>query len=67
MDISDNGLNWRTSSYTAQGADCVEVAQLGGGRAVRDSKNPDGPVLTFTTSAWAALLGSIKSGTHDLP
>ncbi|MFB4311847.1 DUF397 domain-containing protein [Actinomadura sp. GTD37] len=67
MDIGDNRLNWRTSSYTAQGADCVEVAQLGDRRAVRDSKDPSGPILTFTTSAWAALLGTIKTGAHGLP
>ncbi|MFD7240969.1 DUF397 domain-containing protein [Streptomyces massasporeus] len=27
---------------------------------VRDSKNPDGPVLVVTRSAWSAFLGSLR-------
>jgi hypothetical protein len=39
---------WRKSSFSG-GMDeaCVEVAHRPGGMAVRDSKNPEGPVLTF--------------------
>ncbi|WP_356948733.1 DUF397 domain-containing protein [Actinomadura geliboluensis] len=33
----------RSTVSTAPGADCVEVAQLSDGLAVRDSKNPTGP------------------------
>jgi len=46
---------WRKSSYSSdQGGNCVEVADLnGGGRAVRDSKNPTGPALTFTAGVRA--------------
>ena len=39
-------LTWRTSSYSAQNGQCVEVR--GDLSAVRDSKNPDGPVLDTT-------------------
>ena len=67
MDATDSTLNWRTSSYTAQGADCVEVAQRDDRLAIRDSKNPTGPVLTFTTHEWSTLLKAIKTGTHDFP
>ena len=36
-------LRWRKSSYSSgQNGNCVELAYLG---AMRDSKNPDGPVL----------------------
>jgi hypothetical protein len=53
-------LTWRKSSYsgTAEGSDCVELAAHG---AVRDSKNPDGPVLNADIAALvaAAKLGQI--------
>lgn len=36
-------MTWRTSSHSGQNGQCVEVR--GDLSAVRDSKNPDGPVL----------------------
>ncbi|MFF0204217.1 DUF397 domain-containing protein [Streptomyces sp. NPDC005017] len=51
------GLEWIKSSHsTADGPDCVEVAATPGHILVRDSKNPDGPRLTLTPTAWAAFL-----------
>jgi hypothetical protein len=42
--------------------ECVEVAtNIPGIVAVRDSKNPNGPVLTFTQAEWRAFLSKIKS------
>jgi hypothetical protein len=38
---------WRKSSFSGTTGDCVEVALLAGGVAVRDSKNADGPTLAF--------------------
>ncbi|MBE1537913.1 DUF397 domain-containing protein [Actinomadura algeriensis] len=58
--------NWRKSHHSAQGADCIEVADIAGRCAVRDSKDPDGPRLIFSPRAWAALLTTIKAGGHDL-
>lgn len=60
---------WRKSSYSGNGGgNCVEVASLADGTiAVRDSKNPDGPVLTFTPAGWREFIGSVKAGRHDLP
>ena len=58
---------WRTSSFSSdQGGECVEVADLdGGGRAVRDSKNPTGPVLTVTVAAWSAFTTGVRAGEFD--
>ena len=39
---------WRISTHSANGSTCVEVARnLPGIVAVRDSKDHQGPVLTF--------------------
>jgi hypothetical protein len=35
--------------------------------AVRDSKDPDGPKLFFSVSAWQDLLERIKAGELELP
>jgi hypothetical protein len=35
--------------------------------AVRDSKDPDGPKLLFSISAWQDLLERIKAGELELP
>ena len=59
---------WRKSSYSgSNGGNCVEVADnLPGVVAVRDSKDPDGPVLAFTPDDWQAFTAAIKAGEFDL-
>jgi hypothetical protein len=62
------GAVWRKSSRSAgNGGDCVEVSRnLPGAVAVRDSKDPDGPTLTFTPDEWVAFTAGIKTGEFDL-
>jgi hypothetical protein len=54
------------SSLSGGGGNCVEVAQVNGGMAVRDSKDPDGPVLWFTRDEWVAFQGGMLAGEFDL-
>jgi Domain of unknown function (DUF397) len=57
-DLSD--LRWRKSSYSNAQAQCVEVAELAGAVAVRDSKDPAGPALMFTRAQWRAFTAGLK-------
>ncbi|MGW3039371.1 DUF397 domain-containing protein [Kitasatospora sp. NPDC001159] len=60
-------LTWRKSSYSGgEGGNCIEVASgLPGTVPVRDSKDPQGPVLGFNVEAWQAFVADIRSG--ELP
>lgn len=60
------GVEWRKSSYSGGGNDCVEVAFIGDGIAVRDSKNPQGGVLRLSRQEWDALLAAARAGELDL-
>lgn len=45
------------------GPNCVEVAaDQAGNRLIRDSKNPQGPVLSFTDEEWQAFEASVRAG-----
>ena len=58
-----SSATFRKSSYsTGNGSNCIELAALPGGVAVRDSKHSEGDVLTFTLSALASLTTAIKRG-----
>lgn len=54
---------WIKSSYSGgDSPDCVEVAALSNGRAVRDSKDPHGPMLMISSAQWAAFTTGARSG-----
>ena len=57
------GAHWRKSTRSgSNGGECVEVADnLPGIVAVRDSKDPHGPALTFSPTAWASFLSTIRT------
>lgn len=62
-----SSVRWRKSTRSgAEGGDCVEVAGLPGAVAVRDSKDPEGPVLGLSHSAFRALTRDIHAGRFDL-
>ena len=54
---------WRKSSYSGNGGgNCVEVAaNMSGNVAVRDSKDPHGPVLTVSRDDWASFITRLQS------
>ncbi|AUH44328.1 DUF397 domain-containing protein [Streptomyces sp. CMB-StM0423] len=56
--------SWRKSSYSGgSGGNCVEVHDGHPDRLrVRDSKDPQGPQLAFTSDGWTAFVSAVKSG-----
>jgi hypothetical protein len=59
-------LTWRKSTTSAS-SNCVEIAFYEAGIHVRDSKNPDGPMLSFAPSAWLTFLADCRAGDFALP
>jgi hypothetical protein len=58
--------DWRKSTHSGANGECVEVARLPGGqRAVRDSKDPNGPALIFTPAEWAAFTAGVRDGEFE--
>ena len=72
MDLS--GAAWRKSSYSGgNGGQCVEVAAITNHPdgpepicAVRDSKDPEGPVLAFGPGQWRTFADSVRAGRFGL-
>ncbi len=63
LSVNPSGTFWRKSSYSAANGDCVEAARLANGYiGVRDSKNTENPVLSFTPVEWQVFVGKIKYG-----
>ncbi|MGW0783981.1 DUF397 domain-containing protein [Streptomyces sp. NPDC002913] len=54
---------WTKSSHSSgDGGQCVEVAATPSSVHVRDSKRPDGPVLTVGPDQWAAFVRMTARG-----
>lgn len=67
------GLGWRRAVESGEAAHCVEVSlcsgvprKPGARVAVRDSKDPDGPVLYFDEDEWPAFVAGVRTGQFDL-
>jgi uncharacterized protein DUF397 len=59
------GLAWRKAQLSVSNGACVELAPANGMVALRDSKDPDGPVLMYTAAEWRAFLHGAKAGEFD--
>ena len=59
---SQSHLRFRKSSYSsAKGQDCVEVADLPVGAAIRDSKHIGAGHIEFGAAEWKAFLAEVKA------
>lgn len=55
------GVEWKKSSHSGTNG-CVEVALSQNQVAVRDSKDPEGPILLFAPPEWRAFLAGARAG-----
>lgn len=61
------GQDWRKSSYSGSGNNCVEVARPAAGVvAVRDTKDRQGMTLAFGPEQWHRFAAGVKAGRFDL-
>ncbi|MFJ9458393.1 DUF397 domain-containing protein [Kitasatospora sp. NPDC101447] len=57
---------WRKSTYSGGSNGCIEVADgFTGVMPVRDSKDPSGPALVFSSSAWRSFVTAVRTGEFD--
>jgi hypothetical protein len=56
---------WIKATASSDSGNCVELRRSGGEVQVRDSKDPDGPVLRFTPAELAAWLDGAKRSEFD--
>jgi hypothetical protein len=60
------GVEWRTSSFSSDNGESVEVAHLADGRtAVRNSRHPELGVIVFTPAEMDAWIKGVKAGEFD--
>jgi hypothetical protein len=58
-------LSWQKAESSNFNGQCVEVASIDEKVAIRDSKDPDGSVLTCTPAEFAAFLEGARNGEFD--
>lgn len=64
--IENDGLQWRKAAASSGTGACVELASGPTGAVyMRDSKDPQGAVLTFTRREIAAFLAGARGGEFD--
>jgi hypothetical protein len=56
---------WVKSRFSNAEGNCVEVARVDGGVAMRNSRDPDGPALVYTHAEVAAFVAGAKEGEFD--
>ncbi|HUK71160.1 MAG TPA: DUF397 domain-containing protein [Streptosporangiaceae bacterium] len=76
--MDNSGTAWRETGHSPGDTESVEVTVTEDAAAVsehkahegrlilmRDSKNPEGPVLAFTEAEWRAFIAGVKDGEFD--
>jgi len=76
MDVSSNRkltlseaqrarLTWVKAQASTHNGACVEIASAAGKIAMRDSKDPGGPILVYTITEFSAFLDGARNGEFD--
>ena len=59
-----SALAWRVARG-CNGGECVRVAATDGTVLIGDTKDPQGPVLSYTAAEWRAFVEGIRQGDFD--
>ena len=66
-DFGQSATPFRKSSFSgASNPACVQVGFVTSEVLMRDSKDPNGPVLHFTIDEWKAFVAGVRAGEFDL-
>ena len=65
-DHEKDDQGWHKSSASGDGT-CVEVRIAADGVHIRDTKDRQGPALSFTLDEWRAFLTGVRLGEFDVP
>jgi uncharacterized protein DUF397 len=57
----ESSPHWRRSRRCDTGH-CIEAALVGQEVAVRDSKDPNGPILRFSMDEWSSFVAGVREG-----
>jgi Domain of unknown function (DUF397) len=60
IDSGDSSISWRKASRSVGNGECVELSSASGRIFIRDSKAPDGPVLSYHAEAFRFFLAAAK-------
>jgi hypothetical protein len=58
-------LTWHKARSSTVNGQCVEIASVVGKIAIRDSKDPSGPILVYTPAEFSAFLEGARNGEFD--
>lgn len=58
-------LTWLKAQASSANGQCVEVAAAVDKVAIRDSKDPYGPILVYTSAEFHAFLEDARNGEFD--
>lgn len=64
-DAERAGLAWLKAQSSGANGQCIEIASTAGKIALRDSKDPEGPILVYTPGEFRAFLDGARNGEFD--
>jgi hypothetical protein len=59
-------FDWRKALRSMSNGACVEVASATKSIVIRDSMDPNGPVLRYPTNSWNSYISAARAGGLDI-